>query len=176
MRRQWLAGASHAVPGQDFRTGRKTSSDGSILRMGQHGTTRKQSQDHSKRLHQRGSLTINAAACQPLAIARSHALRFILTLVDRTDWKKRAVSAENAVQAIQSGAHVFIHGASATPTPLIEALAARTELEGVRLYHLHTAGPAPFAERGLKGRFFLISLFTGPPLRQTESFRGLLQN
>ena len=47
-----------------------------------------------------------------------------------------------------SGARVFIHGAAATPTPLVEALSRRTDLADVTLYHLHTAGPAPFAEPG----------------------------
>ena len=40
---------------------------------------------------------------------------------------------------------LFVHGAAATPTTLLEALARRTDLEGVTVYHLHTAGPAPFA-------------------------------
>ena len=61
---------------------------------------------------------------------------------------------------------VFIHGAAATPTPLIDALARRSDLEHVTVYHLHTAGPAPFAEPGQDGRFFSVSLFTGPPLRK----------
>lgn len=61
---------------------------------------------------------------------------------------------------------VFIHGAAATPTPLVEALAARTDLEAVRLYHLHTEGPAPFADPRHEGRFFSVSLFIGAPLRQ----------
>jgi acyl-CoA hydrolase len=60
---------------------------------------------------------------------------------------------------------VFLHGAAATPTPLIEALAARTDLDGVRLYHLHTEGPAPFADPGKETAFRSVSLFTGPPLR-----------
>ena len=60
---------------------------------------------------------------------------------------------------------VFIHGAAATPTPLIDALATRTDLENVTVYHLHTAGPAPFAAPEQQGRFFSVSLFTGPPLR-----------
>ncbi len=60
---------------------------------------------------------------------------------------------------------VFVHGAAATPTTLIEALARRTDLENVTLYHLHTEGPAPFAAPGQAGRFRSVSLFTGAPLR-----------
>ena len=81
------------------------------------------------------------------------------------DWKSRAVSAAEAVVHVRSGTNVFIHGACATPTPLIEALCARTDLEKVRLYHLHTAGPAPFAEPGRAKEFRSVSLFTGAPLR-----------
>jgi 4-hydroxybutyrate CoA-transferase len=80
-------------------------------------------------------------------------------------WRARAVSPEEAAGRIGSGARVFLHGASATPTPIVLALCARSELEGVRLYHLHTAGPAPFAERPVCDRIRSVSLFTGSALR-----------
>ncbi|MBC7368180.1 MAG: acetyl-CoA hydrolase/transferase family protein [Undibacterium sp.] len=83
-----------------------------------------------------------------------------------TDWKFRAVSAAQALTAVRSGTNVFIHGACATPAPLVAALCARHDLENVKLYHLHTAGEAPFAEPGREGEFRSISLFTGAPLRQ----------
>ncbi len=82
-----------------------------------------------------------------------------------SDYKSRAVSAAEAVAHVRSGTNIYIHGAAATPTPLIEALAARKDLEGVRLYHLHTNGPAPFAEKGREKEFRSVSLFTGAPLR-----------
>lgn len=83
-----------------------------------------------------------------------------------SDWTNRAVAPEDAVAGIRSGTNLFIHGAAATPTPLIEALAARRDLEAVSIYHLHTAGPAPFAEPGREREFRSVSLFTGAPLRQ----------
>lgn len=83
-----------------------------------------------------------------------------------TDWEKRAVSAADAVGHIQSGMNVFVHGAAATPTPLLEALAQRRNIEGVRLYHLHTAGNAPFAAPEHVGKFLSVSLFTGQALRK----------
>ena len=83
-----------------------------------------------------------------------------------TEWKTRAVSAADAVSAVRSGTNIFLHGAGATPTPLIDALAARRDLADVRVYHLHTAGPAPFAARGREHEFRSVSLFTGAPLRQ----------
>jgi acyl-CoA hydrolase len=61
---------------------------------------------------------------------------------------------------------IFVQGACATPTPLLEALAVRTDLEDIRLYHLHLAGAAPWLEGERAERFHSISLFTGPGLRQ----------
>ena len=82
------------------------------------------------------------------------------------DWTRKAVSAEEAVGWIQSGMNVFVHGAAATPTPLLNAMVRRKGLEGVRLYHMHTSGETPFVEPGCEGRFFSVSLFTGPALRK----------
>ena len=83
-----------------------------------------------------------------------------------TNWKSRAVSAADAVAGIRSGTNLFLHGAAATPTPLAEALGARRDLADVRLYHLHTEGPAPFADPGREREFRSVSLFTGAPLRK----------
>ncbi|MBI2378226.1 MAG: acetyl-CoA hydrolase/transferase family protein [Deltaproteobacteria bacterium] len=82
------------------------------------------------------------------------------------DYQKRAVTPDEAVAPIKSGMKVFLHGAAATPSPLVEALARRTDLEDVTLYHLHTTGPAPFADPSQVGRFLSVSLFTGPALRK----------
>lgn len=81
------------------------------------------------------------------------------------NWSARAVSPAAAVAGIHSGAKIFIHGAAATPTALVEALCARRDLENVRIYHLHTAGPALFAAPGREREFRSVSLFTGTPLR-----------
>jgi acyl-CoA hydrolase len=61
---------------------------------------------------------------------------------------------------------VFLHGAAATPLPLVEALSARTDLENVRIVHLHTEGDAPYVTPGRERHFRAVSLFTGTPLRQ----------
>ena len=76
------------------------------------------------------------------------------------------VSAAEAVSHIKSGMRVFVHGGAATPTPLLEALAARTDLEGVRLYHLHTEGPAPFVSQTCAGKLTSVSLFVGASVRK----------
>lgn len=84
---------------------------------------------------------------------------------DHPQWRQRAVGPEDAVALIQSGMRIFVQGAAATPTPLLEALADRTDLEDVRLYHLHLDGPCRFADPEHEGRFRSVSLFTGPALR-----------
>jgi acyl-CoA hydrolase len=81
-------------------------------------------------------------------------------------WARKAVTPDEAVARIANGMRVFLHGAAATPTPLIEALSRRVDLEGVLLYHLHTAGPAPFADPERASSFQSVSLFTGAPLRR----------
>src|SRR5262245_43632043 len=81
-------------------------------------------------------------------------------------WDSRRVSAADAVAHIRSGMRIFVHGAAATPTSLLEALAARHDLEDVTLYHLHTAGPAPFVDPVHAGRFRSVSFFVGAPVRQ----------
>ena len=81
-------------------------------------------------------------------------------------WASRAVSPAEVVAHVRSGMTVFVHGAAATPTPLLEALAARTDLEGVRVVHLHTEGPAPYAAPGREAEFRTVALFVGHPLRQ----------
>ncbi len=81
-------------------------------------------------------------------------------------WSSRAVSAADVVARVPSGARVFVQGAAATPVSLLDALAARSELAGVRLYHLHTEGTASFVAPEVAGRLRSISFFVGPAARR----------
>ncbi len=81
------------------------------------------------------------------------------------DWQSRAVDADAALACVRSGMRVFVHGAAATPLPLLEALGRRTDLTDVTLYHLHTTA-APFAGPEQAGRLRSISLFAAAPVRQ----------
>ncbi len=81
------------------------------------------------------------------------------------DWKSRVVSAEDAVGLIGNGMRVFIHGACASPQPLLEAMVARKALSDVTLYHLHVGGEAPFARPENADRFHSVSFFAGPNVR-----------
>jgi acyl-CoA hydrolase len=80
-------------------------------------------------------------------------------------WQTRAQSPEDVVSAISDCARVFIHGAAATPITLVNALCKRRDIEGVQLYHLHTAGADCFADREAAGRLFSNSLFAGAGVR-----------
>ncbi len=82
------------------------------------------------------------------------------------DLLSRAVSSADAVSLVTSGMRVFVHGAAATPAPLLDALASRRDVEHVRLYHLHTDGPAPWTAPECEGHFRSVSLFTGPAMRE----------
>ena len=80
-------------------------------------------------------------------------------------WAGRGISASEVAAHIPSGARVFLHGAAATPVPIVDALAARTDVEGVRLYHLHTAGTASFLAPEVAARLRSVSFFVGPHAR-----------
>lgn len=80
-------------------------------------------------------------------------------------WQTQTQSPDEVVAHLRSGMHIFIHGAAATPTPLIEAMVRRPDLENIHLYHLHLEGPVPFAEMPHSDRFRSVSLFTGAGLR-----------
>jgi acyl-CoA hydrolase len=79
--------------------------------------------------------------------------------------RDRAISPAAAVAAVRSGTSIFLHGEAATPTPLVEALAARHDLSDVRICHLHLDGPAPFADPGREGEFRSEALFVSGPVR-----------
>ena len=83
-----------------------------------------------------------------------------------SNWKDQAVSPSDVVKDIKSGMRIFIHGAAATPTPLLEALCDKPGIENVHVYHLHTSGPCRFAEPEQTGRIFSTSLFVGHALRK----------
>jgi 4-hydroxybutyrate CoA-transferase len=81
------------------------------------------------------------------------------------NWAARGVSAAEVAANVPSGARVFVHGAAATPVALVDALARRSDLENVRLYHLHTSGTSSFAVPEVASRLRSVSFFVGPNVR-----------
>lgn len=78
----------------------------------------------------------------------------------------KIVTAEKAVKCINSGDHVFIHTAAATPLKLVNAMSERhNELSQVQIYHLHTEGPAPYANPDYIKSFKTHSFFVGANVR-----------
>lgn len=74
---------------------------------------------------------------------------------------------DEAVAGVESGQRIFMQGAAATPTPLIEALVARgEELRDVEITHLHTYGPTPYTDPRWAGHFSLRALFVGENTRE----------
>lgn len=78
---------------------------------------------------------------------------------------ERATSAAEVVAHVRPGMRIFVHGAAATPLPLVDALCERDDLDDVTLYHLHTEGAGRFADPQHAERLRSVSLFTGPNLR-----------
>lgn len=77
------------------------------------------------------------------------------------------LSAEEAVEVVQSGNRVFIHTAAATPRKLVRALAARApQLENVELISLHTEGEADYLKPEYKKSFRLNAMFVGANVRK----------
>jgi 4-hydroxybutyrate CoA-transferase len=80
----------------------------------------------------------------------------------------KIVTAEKAVKSINSGDNVFIHTAAATPQKLVLAMSERhNELSDVQIYHLHTEGPAPYANPDYLKSFKTHSFFVGANVRSS---------
>ncbi|XP_071536107.1 succinyl-CoA:acetate/propanoyl-CoA:succinate CoA transferase isoform X2 [Panulirus ornatus] len=80
-------------------------------------------------------------------------------------WK----TAEEAVSVVKSGDVVFVHGAAATPLKLVAALTEhgkKQQLSDVTVCHIHTEGPALYAQPDCEGIFRSNSFFIGSNCRQ----------
>jgi len=79
------------------------------------------------------------------------------------DYQKKLVSADEAVQVVQSGDRVYYGGNAAIPKALVNALARRRdELHHVQLNHVLLLGDDPLSGEGMEGHFRHNSLFVGP--------------
>lgn len=84
------------------------------------------------------------------------------------------VSPKEAVKVIKSGNRIHIHSVACAPQKLIEAMCERgrnREFSNVKIQHLHTEGPAPYATAEFEGIFQLESLFVGHNVRK-ETQKG----
>ena len=77
------------------------------------------------------------------------------------------ISAQEALQLVNSNERIFVHGGAATPQKLIDALTERhAELRDVELVHLHIEGNAPYAKPEYQESFSVNSFFVGANIRQ----------
>ncbi|WP_010661960.1 acetyl-CoA hydrolase/transferase family protein [Marinilabilia salmonicolor] len=81
----------------------------------------------------------------------------------------KTVTAEEAVQVIKSGDRIHMSSVAVTPHALINAMVERGkkgEFKDVKIQHIHTEGPAPYADPELEGIFQLESFFVGGNVRK----------
>ena len=79
----------------------------------------------------------------------------------------KTVSAAEALKAVKTGHNIFIHTAAAAPQALIKALVERgPELRDVKIYQLHTEGPAPYSDEQWAENFEVNALFIGANIRK----------
>ncbi len=78
------------------------------------------------------------------------------------------VTAEDAVKIVKSNDRVYVQAAAAAPSVLTNALTERaSELQNVEICHLHTEGPALYANPDLSESFHVNSFFIGKNVRHT---------
>lgn len=85
----------------------------------------------------------------------------------------KIISAEEAVKVIKSDDRVHLSSVAVTPHHLINAMVERgknKEFRNVTVQHIHTEGPAPYADLEFEGIFQLESFFVGGNVRkQTQA-------
>jgi acyl-CoA hydrolase len=83
--------------------------------------------------------------------------------------KIKTVTPDEAVQVVKSGDHIHLSSVASSPQCLVSAMCRRGRagaLQNIHIHHLHTEGPAPYADPEFEGIFQLDSFFVGPNVRQ----------
>ncbi|PIO69644.1 hypothetical protein TELCIR_08526 [Teladorsagia circumcincta] len=74
----------------------------------------------------------------------------------------KRVTADEAVAAVASGDHIFVHGPASTPTELLEALCRRVDSHGLtdlRPIHIILGGKVPWTDKKYFGKIRSNGLF-----------------
>src|SRR5450631_4293939 len=83
------------------------------------------------------------------------------------EYRGRCMTATQALQAVHSGARVWIQSGCGTPPVLVEALVARApEVRDVEIVHMMTLGRADYTRREYEGHFRHRGLFLGANVRE----------
>src|SRR5512140_1942390 len=84
-----------------------------------------------------------------------------------TQYKPRVVSAEEAVEAIQSGNRIFMTGNVSVPQKLLAALVKRApELKDVEICQALSVGPADYVSPAVEGHLRVNTLFISANVRK----------
>lgn len=82
------------------------------------------------------------------------------------------LTAAEAVKVIESGQRVFVHQGCAQPTPLLDAMIARSgELHGVEVVHMALMGSGRYTMPEYRDSFRHNALFIGPSVREAVQKR-----
>jgi len=91
--------------------------------------------------------------------------RLKMTWID--DYRRKCMSAGQALQAVASGNRVWIQSGCGTPSVLVDALVARaSELRNVEIVHMKTLGSADYTRPEYEGHFRHRGLFLGDNVRE----------
>jgi len=86
----------------------------------------------------------------------------------------KSTSVKEAISYISSHNKVFVHGAAATPSVLLEELVHQAScLKDVELIHLHTEGKAVYADPQYDSSFKVTNLFVGSNLRSRLDYNRI---
>jgi len=84
-----------------------------------------------------------------------------------TDYKRKLMSASDALRCVESGMRVYIHPGCAEPEQLVEALMERAPfVRDVEIVHLLTMGKAPYIAPEMQGHFRHNAMFIGGNVRE----------
>ena len=82
------------------------------------------------------------------------------------EYQRKRMSAAQALEAVHSGARIWIQSGCGTPSPLVDALVARApELHNVEIIHMKTLGAADYTRPEYAGHFRHRGLFLGENVR-----------
>ena len=83
------------------------------------------------------------------------------------EFRRKTISALEAVQCVQSGMRIYIHPGCAEPEVLVGALIARAPaVKSVEIVHLLTVGRADYVAPEMEGHFRHNAMFIGGNVRQ----------
>ena len=83
------------------------------------------------------------------------------------EYRRKVMSAAQALEAVKSGNRVWIQSGCGTPSPLIDALVAQApHLNNVEIVHMMTLGSADYTRPEYEGHFRHRGLFLGANVRE----------